>query len=549
MPIDTSIRITFNQPIDPASAEQAFSLKAQGFRGGTVRGEFEFDGEVLTFTPNSPLNFDTTYVCEIAAGVTSVAGGIGMVNSHIWEFQTVPLPRIVSTYPKNLERQASPYTDFRIEFNTYIDPDTVLPNLSMTPPFTPTEVYTYFSHWDNTFVLSFGAQPSTEYVVQIDDGIADPYGNTIPEGRTVRFTTAPLPPFYRLHTPDSIGTYDATKPAQLIVGYVNLNRIDFDLYRVPESVLETPYWDWRDERPSESVLLRSWRENLEAPENEQQYAIINLSDAADGTLEPGVYLLEAESPDLDRDEYQRRQMHVLVVSDLNITLKASQDNALVWVTDLTSGEAVPNLDLAIREVYAGRMIAQVRTGVDGVAMVDLDENHDSLVVTSADPFGAVAEGWESGISPWDFGIGEGIYDQGYQTYIYTDRPIYRAGQTTHFKGVVRAEDDAIFRMANIAMVNVSIRDAAWEEIFTDQLPLSDMGTFEGSVDPDENAALGDYAISVNFENHYNESYFQVAEYRPPEFELTVDTDPDAVLRGEDCERRDQRQLLLRWAIS
>ena len=112
----------------------------------------------------------------------------------------------------------------------------------MTPPLSPTQVYTYFSQYDNTFVLSFGAQPSTDYKVEISDGIADPYGNTIPKGRIVDFRTASLPPNFQLRLPQPVGTYDAAQPAQVIVGHTNLNRLNLDLYQLDNADIARPPW-------------------------------------------------------------------------------------------------------------------------------------------------------------------------------------------------------------------------------------------------------------------------------------------------------------------
>ena len=192
----------------------------------------------------------------------------------------------------------------------------------MTPPLSPTQVYTHFSSYNNTFVLNFGAQPSTEYTVVIDDGITDPYGNQIPRGRTVNFRTGPLPPAFGLRVPSEIATYDAALPAQLVVNHLNISRLDLDLYRLPLSSLNSENQFWQEELPAGTDLLRSWQRNLESPLNKQTYTVLNLVEDA-GTLSPGLYLLKADSPDIDQDNYRARQRHVLVVSDLNLTLKTA----------------------------------------------------------------------------------------------------------------------------------------------------------------------------------------------------------------------------------
>ncbi|MGC9395733.1 MAG: Ig-like domain-containing protein, partial [Anaerolineae bacterium] len=532
--INTAISVQFNQPVDLASVERAFTLSGgRGLAGNDVNGTFSVEENTVVFTPTRALDFNTTYTVKLDTGITSAAGGIGMKEAYTWQFTTVPLPEIVSTNPEHLERSAPSYTSFEITFNTPIDPATVMPNLTMIPPFSPTQVYTSFSRYNNTFRLRFGAQPSTEYIVSVTDEIADPYGNTIPRGRTVKFRTAPLDPLYRLHVPDMVGTYDAALPAQLVLSHVNVNRVNLRLYKLPQDALFTSRWQWQEELPSGHQLLREWRQNLESPLNEQSYTVVDLTETPGGTLDPGVYLLETDSPDVgDEYGYYYNRRHIMVVSNLNLTLKIGPQIAFVWATDLRSGAPVSDVSLDVIQ-QDGNRLGKGTTGDDGIARVGLYRERNTVIVYSEEPFAAVAEGWGRGISPWDFGVGEGEYSEAYRTYVYTDRPIYRPGQTAHFKGVVRSEDDAAYNLPGVRQVQVSIRDAAYEEIYNEQLTLGELGTFDGTLDLADGASLGDYQVYVSFGDYSGYTGFQVAAYRAPEFEIIVETSEAEVQRGDD----------------
>jgi alpha-2-macroglobulin len=536
--INTAIRVQYNQPIDEATAVGAFGLRSSRLLGGAVRGSYSVEGASLVFTPTQPLSFDTLYTVNIEAGVTSAAGGRGMPQPFTWQFTTVPLPSIVETYPADGDRNASPHTEFRIVFNTPIDPTTVMPNLTMSPPISPTQVHTYFAQYNNTFVVYFGAQPSTDYVVTIGSGIADPYGNTIPRGRTVRFRTAPLPPSYQLRVPDFVGTYDAALPARLVLAHLNLNRVGLRLYDLPFSALTETPWQWRsgDRRPDQQALIREWDIRLESPLNRQQHTVIPLVDTATGTLAPGVYLLEVEAPEMGRDPYWRTQRHVLVVSELNLTLKTGPVDSLVWATDLASGMPVQDLALTVIEID-GRLRTTVTTDTDGVARIDLPRDHRTILVTSETPFGVVSADWGRGIEPWDFGVSEGAYGQAQRAYLYTDREIYRPGQTVYFKGVLRAEDDALYSLPTLGQIKVVIGNVMGEELYSERLEVSQLGTFEGSLQLSDSASLGEYVINATFGDDYSISFFTVAAYRPPEFEVTVEAERGEIQRGEPFRAR------------
>jgi uncharacterized protein YfaS (alpha-2-macroglobulin family) len=516
--VDTAVRVTFNQAIDPASVEAAFHLAAGG---ANVPGTAKVDGAALTFNPDGWLSFDTTYTARVDAGVQSAGGGAGMREDYVWRFTTVPLPRIVSTNPYDGQRDAWPYTSFEIIFNAPIDPATVMPNLEMTSTdgrlaLSPTQVYTYFSRWNNTFVLNFGAQPSTDYEVRIGPKIADPYDNVTGQELTVRFRTDALDPWAEIQIPTQAGTLDANQPAYLIVSHLNTDRLDFNLYQLDADEFFRAQRDWWDYAPSGSPVRR-WSLSVDAPLNESERALVDLADG--GTLSPGVYLLDLRASGVRYDKWSHRKL--LVVSKYNLTLKRSWGEMWAWATDLAGGQPAGGLKLAILD-SSGTLLTSATTDADGLARFSLDTTSDVYVV-SQEPFvlTGTAWDWSSGISPWDFGLESETAYPHHRAHIYTDRPIYRTGQTVYFRGVVRMEDDVQYSLPEGRRVEVNIYDAMGEEIYNETLTLDAFGAFHGEVALTEGASLGGYHINAFLGKDHFATMFQVAAYRPPEFEVTV----------------------------
>ncbi len=531
VPIETAVRVQFNQAIDAVSAVQAFSLRAGG---ETVQGKFEMNGETLIFTPTARLPFDTKIAVQIAAGVKSAAGGEGMRSDYTWSFGTVPLPRIVKTEPADGDRNASPYTSFTIYFNTPIDPKTVMPNIQMTPPLSPTQVYTYY--WDTGFSFSFGAQPSTDYVVKIGPNIADPYGNLTGQSLTVRFHTSDLDPSLQLRVPDFVGTYNAYAPTRLYVSHVNVNRVNFKLYRLEAQELMQQWYNWYEYTPPASALVRQWSLPLEAQLNKPGYAPIEIVEGG-GSLEPGIYLLDADSPSIS-DDRRWGLRHFMVVSKLNLALKSFVGGALVWATDLQSGQPVSDVKLQFYNSEWKEM-GRATTDEDGVAQIPLDpqqtRDRPLMLALASEQFGAVFADWSRGVSPWEFGL-EMEYLAEYRAHIYTDRPIYRPGQTVYFRGILRGEDDVKYSLPRGAQVHVTIQSSSGEQLLDKDIPLNDYGAFNGEIKLADGAALGYYNIQVNLgSQHYFNAGFQVAAYRAPEFEVIVTPAQAELVRGTDTQ--------------
>ncbi len=552
--IDTPINIFFNQPIDPASAEAAFRLRKDNlFLDKTIAGNFQIkpvdltsaDGDHsgiranLTFTPTEVLDFDSTYIVTLDAGVQSLGGGKGMREKAEFRFRTIPLPQIIRTDPSHGQSDVWPYTDFRIVFNTPIDPNTVMPNLTFKPPLSPTQVYTYFRPYDNSFVINFEAKPSTAYEVDIRPGIADPYGNLIRTGRTISFRTDSLPPHYHLLTPDFISTYDASQAAQLLLSHLNVKQVTFSLYQTSLEALFDQDWRYNDHHPPQTTLVRRWTKNLENPQDKLSHTLINLTKDVGGTLAPGIYYLDSTSPQTTREYYGGRD-HLLVVSELNLTLKSGPKEILIWATDLATGEPVAELPLSLYKHSTGEL-GPFLTDEDGVIRAELDNRyHNQLIVYNSWrpndhvlPFVAASNNWGHGLSVGEFGLNQGEYGQPLRLHLDTDRPLYRPGQTVYFKGTIRADDDATFRLPDLNQVQVTIRTPNWTEVIYDEnLKVSDLGTFDGEISLADDAILGPYVIQLYFHNQKLETSFQVAAYRPPEFEVTVQPDQTEMQRGD-----------------
>ncbi len=522
VPIEAAVMVEFDQPVDPASARSSFHL-----RGGNseVPGSMLVVDSTLLYTPNQRLDFDQQYTIAIDAGLESDTGGRPLPTSHSSTFQTVPLPRIVSTDPADGETSDHPYTDFTIYFSAPIDSETVMPNITIQPAPNEEDVNTYYSQYSNAFHIDFGALPSSEYTVEIGPDIRDPYGNRTGQSMTVQFRTPGLDPVVYLATPGGIATYSAYNPTRIGLQSANMPNASLNLYRLQQHHLFT-YWDYWDEIPNDAQQLRQWSAPLTTPQDRLTYTPVSVTEQG-GALEPGIYLVE-----LENTEEWRNDTHIMVVSTVNLTLKAGERDALVWANDLESGDPLPNITIDFYNMEEQRL-GTATTDSDGIARVAFNRTENNGVVAIArQPFAAVSSDWQNGTSAWDFGVPgtSGLPEM--TAHVYTDRSIYRPDQNVSFKGVLRSEDDVNFSLpAGLGRVDVTIYDPTYEEVYNETLSLNANGTFHGTLELPDNAALGDYAIEVGAGDEHFAARFTVAAYRAPEFEVTVTPQQEEIVRG------------------
>jgi len=531
------ISITFNQAMDHASVEERFSLVTE--TGAAIQGGFRWDEKVMAFVPSASLPLETGYVATLEAGAKAARGEGHIAKPYSWRFTTVPYPRIVETRPADGDSEADPWGGMNITFAGPMDWTTITPNTTIIPE--PTEVYTYWSDYDNSFFISFDIQASTSYTLTFGAGIADPYGNTLGEEKVVRFTTRDLDPSAYFSNPANVGTYNAYTETIVYVSYRNVSRLNFGLYRLDKEdfihLNGSESWSYWDEfSPDPAALVRRWSEDADAPLN--QMGILNTKVASEegGTLAPGLYYLELTAPEVLELPYGQPSSQIMVVSRLNLTLKQAETEALVWATDLASGQVVPGLSVSLQSESA--TLAEGRTGQDGVFKAEFppQDMWDPFFVFAGEgeDFAAAINRWSQGISPWEFNLSAQFYSQPYSGYFYTDRPIYRPGQTVRFKGILRTDDDARYGLPEgVKSLRVTVSDDQGKEVYREDLPLSDMGTLHGEFTPDEEAVLGYYYINAQLGEQGFGVGFQVAEYRRPEFQVGVETDRDAYVQGDE----------------
>ncbi len=543
VPLTQAITITFNQAMDRASTEAAFQLTQPGqVKAGTFRWS-EAD-TVLTFTPREALGLGSTYGVSVAGTAQAAGGGASLGYDFAYEFITVLAPGLLATNPGDGETNVDRGNGFRIYFASPMDLSTLDPNIEILPK--PTEVYTYWSDYDLSYYIGWDLAPSTPYQVTLNPGLLDPYGNAaLTEPRTVSFTTGPRYPEAYFNAAGTVGLYSAYLPTELYLTTLNVDAVDLALHPLTldefYNLTGPNQYDYaRDFQPSQPAVPGApGRILIQSELNARILTKVSLA-AEGGTLAPGVYylLMTPDRPELS-PVYQ-----LLVVARNHLTLKTALDEALVWATDLDSGQAVANLPVTLYDRNFG-VIGQGTTDAQGVLRVPVPA-HDNVwdqvyaVAPEGGSFALTLSDWTDGIEPWDFNVGSQYYRQDYRGYLYTDRPIYRPGQVVFFKGILRTEQDARFRLPEFREAQVVITNDRGETVYDARLPLTDYGTFSGEFQIADEASLGYYTIAVNRPDGADPNFgllqlgsvsFSVAQYRKPEFQVTVATPQAEVVAG------------------
>lgn len=105
-----------------------------------------------------------------------------------------------------------------------------------------------------------------------------------------------------------------------------------------------------------------------------------------------------------------------------------------------------------------------------------------------------------------------------ETQFFTDRSIYRPGQTVFFKGIIYDKKDGIFKVIPNRSTEISLMDANRKQISTTNFTTNEFGSFNGSFIIPKGSLNG----RMKIKNYSGSIQIQVEEYKRPNFEITFD---------------------------
>lgn len=532
----TNISLTFNMPVVTTSVESRFGVYQSD--GRKVVGKITWpNSNVLIFSPDRRLNEGMNYSVRIARGVQTPLGELVSDRGFAHTFGIAPLPEMISSDPTDGDLHASISDRVTLHFNVSMDTTDVASALHITPE--PAEgTLRYEWNTDNTTLdIVFDIDPTAQYLITLDNTARDAFGRSLRGNHSLVFLSAPQEPIAWLVGPrgywnNVYGSYNPNPAVRQYTQFRNVDRLTYRLYSVTQDeFLSVVQPDWRrDQGKPRGTFIVSWTQIVSAPLNTLAYAPTEVAMPDGTSLPPGTYRLEVTGQPGDVGDWR-----MLIVSPINLALKRSDKQIVMWATDLRTGRPITNLPLVVYDQNK-QVVTRGRTNESGVLITTETEScvdrwecaygwRPLYVMTddSAAQWGFVASNWDEGIATRDFRLPYYYGEPSHTGFLYSDRPIYRPGQTVYFKGVIRQDDDGRYSLPKMSRIPVTIQDAQGNEIFREELPVTDMGTFYGEIKLADEAALGSYDIEAAYSTDEESAHgnFRVAEYRKPEFKVSV----------------------------
>jgi uncharacterized protein YfaS (alpha-2-macroglobulin family) len=312
--------------------------------------------------------------------------------------------------------------------------------------------------------------------------------------------------------------YPSGKDILFAIDYNNIGKVNIEVAVLPSNITEM--LNTRNQEEWVSTIRKAKKvqklEKVLAPS--KKYASQKTEINVKG-LPYGKYALLVSSLDKDAETFQYLMFDI---SDLAYTSYLMDGKRTFVVVNRVTGAPVKEASIELfQQNYnpASRRTdlqksGTYKTNAQGIAKVEgnLERNFKVIVTKSKDKLD----------------INQFIYN--YVNYqpeptkfaeFYTDRAIYRPGQTLHYKTLLIANDkDQVPSLIKNQQVRIILKDANYQEVSTQEKVSNDYGSIHGHFVLPEGRLNGSFTIEIQSTNGiYGQKNIQVEEYKRPTFEV------------------------------
>lgn len=267
---------------------------------------------------------------------------------------------------------------------------------------------------------------------------------------------------------------------------------------------DQPVADWSIDIPDDGT--HKWHDS----QNE------NNQPAALPITEPGAYVIQADNG----GEAIARTL--VIVSDLALVTKTGSSETLVWATNAKTGQPVSDVELLLQ----GRLNTNAWTRKSAI------NNDEGLTTIDRASFKSVRmgqifarRGQHYATSSASGGWSWSSRQEGLFVYTFTDRPIYRPGDTVRYKHIVRTYRDGSYETDGKTSLQLTVHDPMGQQVHTQTISTDHKGIAVGEFTLPTDTALGLHRIQMQHKGRHidigNGGTYRVEEYRKPEFEVTA----------------------------
>tara|TARA_R110002050_G_scaffold300769_1_gene472395 strand:+ start:21263 stop:27400 length:6138 start_codon:yes stop_codon:yes gene_type:complete len=303
---------------------------------------------------------------------------------------------------------------------------------------------------------------------------------------------------------------------RLLIQYKNLGELQFKVYKLTRNQLEKFNEIYREEEQLTFIeklkTTTEWHSNLR---NENDYQT-HTTEISIPKLYNGDYLIYA-SPENDKNTFA---FSTIQVTNLALVENDSEDYKIFQIIDRNNGK--PLVDAKIELSYyennkQSSLAKDYTTDLYGRIKVKKSNNRYRDINLKVKHGNDVAYFGDYYINRYYKQEQETV---NYKSFLFTDRSIYRPGQTIYFKGIAMKTEKGKSKIIPEESVFATLYDTNGQQISDLNFDTNEFGSFSGEFILPSGGLTGQYYIEISsvFLPIKETYYFLVEEYKRPKFE-------------------------------
>jgi len=499
--------------------------------------------------PAKPLPVGDGWRLMVAAGLPSRAGDLRTLNTleiPIGNVKPFELSGIEAT--NYLNEGKSLRINFSKSLRDKLDTKALARWISITPQ--PGNLEAKVSgrqiEYTGEFVLG------TSYRVAIEPGLpaAEPF--VLSKGTIEEQTFEPIPPRLYFEAYETHQMKNGERKFHLLAVNVPKIQVSAKLFTgtaIPVALrtYERDYYEAPKDQEDESHTKVDpkdlpgqviWQGTVDGTNgtDEQQEVALDWSKIV-GPGRAGVVLLTAEQIDPPKDQEKRPGSQTIVqLTDFGAVWKRAPGETFFHVFSLRTGKGIPAAKIRLLN-EKDKVLATGATDEVGIARLPAVPEARWIFVEKAGDSHLIE--FRDGQNYIDLARvdvqfssdeEEGSSSNDIRAFLFTERGVYRPGETVHLKGILRDWRPGKKASAAGLKVKLSVYDARDREFFTKDVTLNALGSFAEDIAMPP-TPLGFYRAQLNLtgpgapENAVASHEFQVEEFKPNAFEIVIGDGP------------------------
>ncbi|MBO4675755.1 MAG: Ig-like domain-containing protein [Elusimicrobiaceae bacterium] len=569
--LNPSIYVLFNMPVHTGKMANYVVLDVNGkyvpvaVRPATQEEHkkifsYEDLDKIAVITPSETLQKGAHYVLLFQKGLPASVGTAGMAEPFSTDFYTYPDLKIISSQTSGC-LPFNPSINFSspVRLKELVRATKVFPASAKKEISAQEENYLGEDHVNQKtgeaffrLPLSFiELKPHQTVTVTLQKGMQDIYGNSLNQDQLLTLTNDGYCP-----------AVDFSGGRGVLESYLK-PFLPIDLMNIPSLPLRAARFNKDNFIPFDQQEKSYCKENpLADPTFTGEYTF---TDVKDRTIKTFVDLAKFKPTSQNSIIFSQVQIKrgenkpcwissTDNITDVGITFKTSGENILLWITSLQNGTPLPGMAVELRNrenkiIWSGTTDEKGLAQAPGwnkleVEMPQWGRPPLYAFVTSPGGDGVVSNLWDDGMELWRFNI-DYTYSptsNEHRSFLFTDRGIYRPGETVYVKGIMRTLGEGSYHTPGKNVTGqLVVSDARGEEIIKKKITLSSQyGTFDTSFKLPETAFTGYWNLTFipsvdGKESEENRAYasIQVETVEAAQFKLNVRSTSENFLPEEE----------------